>query len=53
MNKSTFSGLTSLACSTSFWDEATHAWKAEPGEFTIRVGDSSKNTPLSASYTLQ
>lgn len=34
----------------SFWDEAFKAWKAEPGEFTIRVGDSSKNTPLSAKY---
>ncbi|MEI7850927.1 MAG: glycoside hydrolase family 3 C-terminal domain-containing protein [Kiritimatiellales bacterium] len=37
----------------SFWDEASKAWKAEPGEFTIRVGASSKNTPLSASYTLR
>ena len=37
----------------SFWDEASKNWKAEPGEFTIRVGDSSKNTPLSAPYILR
>ena len=37
----------------SFWDETSHAWKAEPGKFTICVGSSSKSTPLSASYTLQ
>lgn len=37
----------------SFWDEKTKAWKAEPGKFTIRVGSSSKSTPLSASYILR
>ena len=37
----------------SFWDETSHAWKAEPGKFTIRVGSSSKNTLLSVSCTLR
>jgi len=37
----------------SFWDEKTKAWKAEPGKFKIFVGNSSHNTPLSASYVLQ
>ena len=36
----------------SFWDEKTKAWKAQPGKFTILIGNSSKNTPLSASYSL-
>ena len=32
----------------SYWSEATHGWKIDPGEFVVRVGDSSENTPLSA-----
>ena len=34
----------------SFWDEKTHAWKAEDGAFEILVGSSSVNLPLKASF---
>ena len=37
----------------SYWDEAGHQWKIDPGKFVVRVGDSSENTPLSADLTLQ
>jgi len=37
----------------SYWDEATHGWRIDPGKFVIRVGDSSANTPLSTDLTLQ
>ncbi len=40
------------ARSFSYWDESTHAWKIDPGKFTILVGDSSENTPLHADVTL-
>jgi len=36
----------------SFWDEPAHKWVVDPGKFTIRVGDSSENTPLSADIDL-
>jgi beta-glucosidase len=38
--------------SFSYWDEATHNWKLDPGNFVIRIGDSSENTPLRADLTL-
>lgn len=41
------------ARSFSYWDEATHNWKTDPGRFVIRVGDSSEDTPLTANLTLQ
>ena len=37
----------------SYWDEATHGWRIDPGKFVIRVGNSSANTPLSTDLTLQ
>ena len=37
----------------SYWDEATHGWKIDPGKFVVRVGDSSENTPLQADVTLR
>ncbi len=40
------------ARSFSYWDEATHSWKIDPGKFVILVGDSSENTPLHADLTL-
>ncbi len=40
------------ARSFSYWDAAAHKWTIDPGEFVIRVGDSSENTPLSANITL-
>jgi beta-glucosidase len=36
----------------SYWDEAAHKWTIDPGEFVIRVGDSSENTPLTADLAL-
>jgi beta-glucosidase len=30
----------------SFWDETTHAWKAEPGEFELLIGSSSRDIHL-------
>ena len=36
----------------SFWDEPAHKWIIDPGKFTIRVGDSSENTPLHADIDL-
>jgi beta-glucosidase len=38
--------------SFSYWDESAHDWRADPGKFTVFVGDSSENTPLTASLTL-
>ena len=37
----------------SYWSEAAHNWKIDPGKFVIRVGDSSESTPLSADVTLK
>jgi beta-glucosidase len=37
----------------SYWSDATHNWKIDPGKFVVRVGDSSENTPLSADVTLK
>ncbi|MGA7343477.1 MAG: glycoside hydrolase family 3 C-terminal domain-containing protein [Terracidiphilus sp.] len=36
----------------SYWDEPAHKWTIDPGKFVIRVGDSSQDTPLDASVTL-
>ncbi|MFZ0745799.1 MAG: glycoside hydrolase family 3 C-terminal domain-containing protein [Terracidiphilus sp.] len=44
--------LTLDARSFSYWDEAAHNWKIDPGKFLILVGDSSENTPLHAELTL-
>ena len=41
------------ARSFSYWDEATHNWKIDPGKFIILVGDSSENTPLHAELTVK
>ena len=37
----------------SYWSDATHGWKIDPGKFVVRVGDSSEDTPLSADLTLK
>ena len=34
----------------SYWDVSSHDWKAQPGEFTVLVGNSSANTPLRGTY---
>jgi beta-glucosidase len=36
----------------SFWDQPAQKWIIDPGKFTIRVGDSSENTPLTADIDL-
>ncbi|WP_329361573.1 glycoside hydrolase family 3 C-terminal domain-containing protein [Streptomyces sp. NBC_00669] len=35
------------------WDDATHAWKTNDGTYRMYVGDSSRDLPLSGSYTLR
>jgi beta-glucosidase len=37
----------------SYWDESAHRWTIDPGNFVLRVGDSSENTPLSADVAVQ
>jgi beta-glucosidase-like glycosyl hydrolase len=34
------------------WDSTTHAWRNNAGTYHILVGDSSRNLPLTATYTL-
>jgi beta-glucosidase len=36
----------------SYWDEKTAGWKADPGAFSILVGDSSRHLPLQETVTL-
>jgi len=36
----------------AFWDEQTHAWKTEPGEYLISVGGASDQIRLQAKVTL-
>jgi beta-glucosidase len=36
----------------SYWDTPNHKWAIDPGNFVIRVGDSSENTPLHADVSL-
>ena len=38
--------------SLSFFDEVAHDWKAEPGDFTVLVGNASDNVPLKAKFKL-
>jgi len=37
----------------SYWSEKAHAWKVAQGEFQVMVGDSSTNTPLTATLTVR
>ena len=37
----------------SYWSESAHKWTIDAGKFTVRVGDSSENTPLNADLTLE
>lgn len=38
--------------SFSYWDTTANNWRWDPGKFVIAVGDSSENTPLTASIEL-
>ena len=37
----------------SYWDAATHQWKADPGDYRILVGSSTADTPGEATVTLR
>jgi beta-glucosidase len=37
----------------SFWDVTTHAWKAEPGDFELRVGSSSRDIRAKTTFELK
>jgi beta-glucosidase len=41
------------ARSFSYWDSASHQWRADPGSYEILVGESSANTPLKTTLTLK
>jgi beta-glucosidase len=36
----------------SYWDVKAHNWRVDPGQFTISVGDSSENLPLTVAIML-
>jgi hypothetical protein len=37
----------------SFWDTASHQWRANPGSYEILIGESSANTPLKSTVTVK
>ena len=37
----------------SYWSAAQHAWVADPGEYQVEVGSSSRDLPQTATYTLR
>jgi beta-glucosidase len=39
--------------SLAYWDTASNGWKVDPGKFTVSVGDSSENTPLTQDFEVQ
>ncbi|HEX8711839.1 MAG TPA: fibronectin type III-like domain-contianing protein [Terracidiphilus sp.] len=41
------------AHSFSYWSVQSHAWKVAAGTFQVMVGDSSANTPLKSTITIQ
>lgn len=42
-----------IKTATSYWDEIRNMWISAKGEYTILVGDSSANTPLSGKFRVQ
>jgi beta-glucosidase len=38
--------------SFAYWDVKLHDWRVDPGQFTITVGDSSENLPLTGTIAL-
>jgi beta-glucosidase len=40
------------ARSFAYWNADTKKWTIDPGRFTVHVGDSVQNTPLSSSIEL-
>jgi beta-glucosidase len=45
--------FTITAADLSFWDVKTHAWKAEPGTFEIRLGSSSRDLRAKEEFELK
>jgi len=41
------------ARSFSYWDGASHRWRADAGEYDVLVGDSSVSTPLKTTVTVK
>jgi beta-glucosidase len=39
--------------SFAYWSQQDHAWKVDPGLFTIYAGDSSASVPLHADLTME
>ena len=39
--------------SLAYWDVDSSNWRVDPGKFTVFVGDSSENTPLTQDFTVQ
>ncbi len=39
--------------SLAYWDVKSEAWKVDPGQFAVYVGDSSENLPLHANFTVR
>jgi beta-glucosidase len=35
----------------SYWSESAHTWTIDLGKFTVRMGDSSENTSLTANLS--
>jgi beta-glucosidase len=40
------------ASAFAYYDPTKHAWVAEAGDYTIYAGDSSRNLPVKATFTL-
>jgi beta-glucosidase len=39
--------------SLAYWSDAKNSWQVDPGKFTVYVGDSSANTPLTQDFQVQ
>ncbi len=39
--------------SLAYWDTASNNWKVDPGKFSVYVGDSSENTPLTQDFEVK
>jgi beta-glucosidase len=39
--------------SLAYWDMNSNNWQVDPGQFTVFVGDSSENTPLTTNFNVQ
>ena len=37
----------------AYWDVNSNGWKVDPGKFTVYLGDSSQNTPITKDFTIR